>query len=154
VPGSPDPAHQRPLNPPELTDDPDEIIERDFGGTVLRGPRKYIDECKLIPLPAERPPSTRQLAARVIAHMQEVDPTDAGPVLTPEEATFLRQWAQRTLDAWKAVYAPPAPAEKPQRRQGTITRPADRAPKPPVKVNGAPVAGSLTRRTVEPMFKK
>lgn len=71
----------------------------------------------------ERPPSDRQLAARVVSAMQDVDPSDAGPVLTPEEATFLRQWAQRTLDAWKAVYAPPAPAEKPQRRQGTITRP-------------------------------
>lgn len=66
-----------------------------------------------------RPVGGRQLAALVYAAMREVDPTDAGPVTTPEEATFLRQWAQRTLDAWKAVYAPPAPAEKPQRRQGT-----------------------------------
>jgi hypothetical protein len=151
----PDPTVQTPGFAVPLDEwvDPEEIIERDFGGTMLRGPRKYIDECKLIPLP-ERPPSDRQLAARVYAHMREVDPTDAGPVTTPEEATFLRQWAQRTLDAWKAVYAPPAPTEKPQRRQGTITRPADRAPKPPVKVNGAPIAGNLTRRTVEPMFKK
>jgi hypothetical protein len=107
-----------------------------------------------VPEYVERPPSNRAMASRVVTAMQNVDPTDAGPVLTPEEATFLRQWAQRTLDAWKAKHVPPAPAEKPQRRQGTITRPADRAPKPPVKVNGAPVAGSLTRRTVEPMFKK
>ncbi len=86
--------------------------------------------------------------------MREIDPTDAGPVTTPEEATFLRQWAQRTLDAWKAKNVPTNGAAKPQRRQGTISRPADRAPKPPAKVNGAPLAGSLTRRTVEPMFKK
>lgn len=130
-------------SPSPLSDppDPEEIIERDIGGTMIRGPRKYIDECKLIPLgdgasllpnngtltlPTERPPTDRALTSRVFAAMREVDPTDAGPVTTPEEATFLRQWAQRTLDAWKAIYAPPAPAEKPQRRQGTITVPAER----------------------------
>lgn len=81
-----------------------------------------------------------------------------GPAIRSE----VRRWAE-------AFGAPPAPAEntdgwlptpeelagrapKPQRRQGTITRPADRAPKPPVKVNGAPM-GNLTRRDVTPMFK-
>jgi hypothetical protein len=83
--------------------------------------------------------------------MREVDPTDAGTVTTPEEATFLRQWAQRTLDAWKAVYAPPAPAEKPQRRQGTITRP--QAAVLAGRAITTPVNGSLARRTVEPRFK-
>lgn len=78
------------------------------------------------PKAPERHPSDRQLTAAVYASMREVDPTDAGPLTTPEEATFLRQWAQRTLDAWKAIYAPPASAEKPQRRQGTITVPAER----------------------------
>ncbi len=73
-----------------------------------------------------RPPSDRQLAARVFAAMRDIDPTDAALVGTADEATFGPQWMERFLDAWKAVYAPPAPAEKPQRRQGTISRPAGR----------------------------
>lgn len=85
--------------PPSDPSDPEEIIEREIGGTMIRGPRKFIDQCKFIQLAT---PSDRQLTARVFAAMREVDPTDAGPVTTPEEATFLRQWAQRTLDAWKA----------------------------------------------------
>lgn len=76
--------------------------------------------------PTERLPSDRQLVHRVIAAMREVDPADAGPRLTPEEATFLRQWAQRTLDAWRGTTVPASPPEPPARRSGYVIRPEDR----------------------------
>jgi hypothetical protein len=63
------------------------------------------------PNPTERPPTYRTQAARVLATMRDVEPADAGPALTEDDATFLRQWAQRTLAAWKdAQAAAPAPA--------------------------------------------
>lgn len=105
--------------------------------------------------PSDRPPSRRQQASAIVAAFQDAE-DGVGRGWTHEEATYLFARFRAERDAW-ATYnkasiewadAPPAPAEKPQRRQGTITRPADRA-----KTNGAPVAGSLTRRTVTPMFK-
>ncbi len=65
-----------------------------------------------------------------------------GPAIRSE----VRRWAE-------AFGTAPAPADKPKRQQGTISRPADRqaSAKPPS--NGHPVAGSLTRREVTPMFK-
>lgn len=75
-----------------------------------------------------RPPTDRALTARVFAAMRDIDPTDAGPVTTPEEATFLRQWAQRTLDAWKAKNVPTNGAMPPRRKGNVIATPLARTP--------------------------
>ena len=139
------------------------------GGAELQRPAPPTDEAapkrpssrSAPPDPPERPPSNRVLASRVVAAMRDIDPVDAGRVLPADEATFVRQWAQRTLDAWKAVYAPPAPAEKPERRQG-YSRPAQPKPEPITRPQAAVIAGravtapavDLTRREVAPMFKK
>ncbi len=90
----------------------------------------------------ERPPSVRALTSRVLAPMHDVEPADAGPVLTPEEATFLRQWTQRTLDAFRAVHAP-KPTPKQPRKQPLVI-PSPRQPT---------TNGSLHRPQVTPMFK-
>lgn len=83
-----------------------------------------LGEVSAPPTVVPRPPTDRALTARVFAAMREVDPTDAGPVTTPEEATFLRQWAQRALDAWKAKNVPVA-APRPA---GRVIKPAKRPP--------------------------
>lgn len=94
-------------------------------------------------------PSLRQEASAAFSALH--DATEGiGAKWTVEEATYWENRTQREMDAWRKANRIDTP--KP-RRQGTISRPADRVPKPPVKVNGAPIAGSLTRRTVEPMFK-
>lgn len=86
--------------------------------------------------PSERPPSRRQQASAIVAAFQDAE-DGVGRGWTHEEATYLFARFRAERDAW-ATYnkasiqwadAPPAPAEKPQRRQGTITRPADREPK-------------------------
>lgn len=69
----------------------------------------------------ERPPSDRVLTARVLAPMHDIAPADAGPRLSADEATFLRQWATETLNAWRVAYKIDQP--KPERRQG-YSRPA------------------------------
>lgn len=127
--------------PPDPSD-PEEIIERDFGGTVLRGPRKYIDECKLITFPDPsdngRIPSDRQLAARVLTAMHDIEPDDAGPVLTPEDATMVKGWASRAVKAWqRSLGIENEPVEvssrtdrpMPTRSPGHVIRPKDRKAK-------------------------
>ena len=125
TPTGPTDEHDSSLPAPPDPFDPEEIIERDFGGTVLRGPRKYIDECRLIPLGdgtlAEQVDvdaiGLRWLKSKTTREVRAIgDPW--GPAIRSE----VRRWAE-------AFGSPPAPAEKPQRRQGTITRPAVGRPK-------------------------
>lgn len=101
VPGSPDPAFQRPLNPPELVADGNDI------GPV---------------------PSHRQLAARVVNATTEIEPEDAGPRMSAAEITALTSWADRAAKAWRKAYnIPESEGEPEKRRSGYKTTPADRA---------------------------
>lgn len=76
---------------------------------------------------AERPPTNRALMARVLAPMQDADPDGVGPTLTASEATFVRQWADRTVKAWQASVGVAAEPESPKRSPGRVITPADRA---------------------------
>jgi hypothetical protein len=139
------PTGEAPTSPaPPDPLDPEEIIERDFGGTMLRGPRKIIDECKFIPLP-DVPDSVglRWLQSKNDRQVRALaDPL--GGAIRAE----VKRWA--TAFGYVPA-APPAPAEKPQRRQGTISRP--QAAVIAGRAITTPANGSLVRREVTPMFK-
>lgn len=69
-------------------------------------------------------PTLRQEASSTFSAL--MDATEGiGAKWTPEEATAWENRSKREMDAWRAAHglAPPAPDEKPQRRQETITRP-------------------------------
>lgn len=82
------------------------------------------------PGPPERPPSRRQQASAIVAAFQDAE-DGVGRGWTPEEATYLfarfrverMAWATYNKATIEWVDDPPASVEKPQRRQGTITRP-------------------------------
>lgn len=103
-------------------------------------------------------PSLRQEASATFTALHDA-PEGIGAKWTVEEATYWENRSKREMDAWRKAHgigfsrpgAPPAPAEKPQRRQGTITRP--QAAVIAGRAITTPANGSLTRRTVEPMFK-
>ncbi len=99
------------------------------------------------PNPTGPVPSLRQEASTAYRALHEAT-EGIGAKWTIEEATYWQNRTEREMDAWRRANR----IDQPKRRQGTISRPADRAPSPPVKLNGAP-SGSLTRRDVTPMFK-
>lgn len=76
----------------------------------------------------QRIPSDRELAAKVIAAMHDIDPDDAGPLLTATDATMVKGWTSRTVRAWQrslGIENEPVEARSP----GRVLRPQDRKAK-------------------------
>jgi hypothetical protein len=68
--------------------------------------------------------------------MHDIDPEDAGPVLTPEDATVVKGWADRAVRAWQQSLGIES-ADKPARSPGQVIRPKDRKAKAAALGGGA-----------------
>lgn len=80
------------------------------------------------PEPTE-PPSTKAAVAHLIDHLQDLDPDDAGPVMTDGQAEVVQRWARgmsanRGARAAKSRQRSPAPeSDDDCRHIGTIGGP-------------------------------